>query len=399
MTNLPALPYTRSNLEADLETAARIARIDFPTFNSRQLDEKLQLYGQYLDRTGRPPDVLIVGSSRALRGIDPVALEQALADLGHPNLKVFNFGINGATAQVVDLLLRQFLTPEQLPRMIVWADGARALNGGTLDITYNGIVASAGYREMLAGSSPIPQSMSIATTSTPRRIPSEFNRTLTQSYEMLDRWVSQQLGNLSGIYLERDRLKNLLQQQVATVTPQNRTLAIAELVNSPTTASPNAVPNAAQIQPGEPLVNAQGFLSLPLQFNPASYYQKYARVAGAYDGDYDNFQVTGVQQNALNSLLDYTQEQKIPVVFVNLPLTDEYLDPVRLQHEATFQQSMVSLSLNRSNAFTFRDFSDKWIEEYRYFSDPSHLNRYGAYAMARQLAEDPLIPWVKTKDQ
>jgi hypothetical protein len=28
-----------------------------------------------------------------------------------------------------------------------------------------------------------------------------------------------------------------------------------------------------------------------------------------------------------------------------------------------------------------------------YFSDPSHLNRYGAYTVSNQLAQDPMIPW------
>uniref|UniRef100_A0ACD5GW23 Uncharacterized protein n=1 Tax=Desertifilum tharense IPPAS B-1220 TaxID=1781255 RepID=A0ACD5GW23_9CYAN len=54
--------------------------------------------------------MLIVGSSRALRGIDPVALREALAAQGYADVSVYNFGVNGATAQVVDLIVRRILT-------------------------------------------------------------------------------------------------------------------------------------------------------------------------------------------------------------------------------------------------------------------------------------------------
>ena len=35
--------------------------------------------------------------------------------MGYENADIFNFGINGATAQVVDMVLRQVLEPDQLP--------------------------------------------------------------------------------------------------------------------------------------------------------------------------------------------------------------------------------------------------------------------------------------------
>ena len=86
----------------------------------------------------------MIGSSRALRGVDPAALRQALDISGHEDLSVFNFGVNGATAQVVDLTIRRVLEPHQLPRLIVWADGARAVNSGRTDVTFNAIAASEG---------------------------------------------------------------------------------------------------------------------------------------------------------------------------------------------------------------------------------------------------------------
>jgi hypothetical protein len=127
---------------------------NFPSFNSQRLDQELQLYYQYLQKYGTP-DVMIIGSSRSLQGIDPSALREAMAKQGR-QVKVYNFGINGATAQVINLLLQQVLTPEQLPKVLVWGDGSRAFNSGRRDVTYNGILASAGYQRLLTGDRPIP---------------------------------------------------------------------------------------------------------------------------------------------------------------------------------------------------------------------------------------------------
>jgi hypothetical protein len=395
-STLPALPYTPPNPKADLATAALLTDSPMPTFNSRQLDEKIQLYYQYLDKFGTP-DVLVVGSSRSLRGVDPIALEEALADLGYPSVKVFNFGINGATAQVVDLLVQKILTPEQLPRMILWADGARALNSGSVDITYDGIVASEAYRQLMAGTLPIPKT-ALAPDAPAHPIASRgvINQTLTESYATIDRWFSQQLSNVSGTYSERDRLKNLFQQQVGAFLPQPAP-TMPEGVTPPIEQSTQQSISTPVAKPGEPLVNSDGFLSLSLQFNPATYYQKYAKVAGSYDSDYEQFQIAGKQETSLQSLIQFAQAQKIPVVFVNLPLTDQYLDPVRSEYEQLFKQSMLSLSMSQSQGFTFRDLGDRWLTNHRYFSDPSHLNRYGAYAISKHLAQDPMIPWMKGK--
>ncbi|NJR38171.1 MAG: hypothetical protein HC781_04095 [Leptolyngbyaceae cyanobacterium CSU_1_4] len=394
---MPSLPYTPPNPKADLATAALLTQLPLPTFNSRQIDEKIQLYYQYLEKFGTP-DVLIVGSSRALRGVDPIALREALAALGYANVKVFNFGLNGATAQVVDLLVQKILTPTQLPRMILWADGARALNSGAVDATYDGIVSSAAYRQLMAGTLPIPKTALApdAPDPTPIAPRSSINQTLTESYATIDRTFSQQLSNISGTYSERDRLKHLFQQQFGAFFPQSAPLA-PEGIPDPLQPPPHPSDSAPVAKPSEPLVNSDGFLSLALQFNPATYYQKYAKVAGSYDSDYEQFQIAGKQEAALQSLLQFAQAQKIPVVFINLPLTDQYLDPVRSEYEQQFKQSMLSLSMSQSRGFTFRDLGDRWITEHRYFSDPSHLNRYGAYAISKHLAQDPMIPWIKKK--
>ena len=228
--------------------------------------------------------------------------------------------------------------------------------------------------------------------SAPTKAKNGINISLTSSYEAIDHWFSSQLAQISGTYGKRDRLKHLFQEGVSQIMPtaaiETSPVSSASLANSTST---NSTSTSSISQ--SPIVNPDGFLSLPMQFNPATYYQKYARVTGQYDGDYENFRITGGQETALRSLLQYAQTRSIPVVFVNLPLTEDYLDPVRRQHEQEFKDYMVKLSLSQTG-FTFRDLGEIWTTKYGYFSDPSHLNRYGAYAVSHRLAQDPLLPWV-----
>lgn len=128
---------------------------DYPSFNSQRLDQQIDLYTRYLSVMGTP-DVLIIGSSRSLQGVDPLALHDALIAQGYPSLRTYNFSINGATAQVVDLVIRRLLSPEHLPPLVIWADGLRAFNNHRVDATYNGIVTSLGYQQLLTGDRPIP---------------------------------------------------------------------------------------------------------------------------------------------------------------------------------------------------------------------------------------------------
>lgn len=57
------------------------------SFSSDLLDEQLELYLSYVAAVG-PPDVLIVGSSRALQGVDPKQLKQSL--MSNHNLQSHN---------------------------------------------------------------------------------------------------------------------------------------------------------------------------------------------------------------------------------------------------------------------------------------------------------------------
>jgi hypothetical protein len=336
------------------------------SFNNPLLEQKLAQYQLRCLQHG-VPDILIVGSSRALRGIDPQVLQQNLV-AGNSRPKIYNFGINGATAQVVDLILRQLLTPQQLPKLVIWADGARAFNSGRIDRTYETIVLSDRYRQLAAMSGFTNSNSSLL------QAQSSFRNT----YQAIDTAFDRRLAQVSPAYHHRDQLKTWLRSQVPVVpqiTDGNNSLL--------------PVDSTASIADREP--DFDGFLSLELQFDPTTYHQKYPKVTGDSDGDYTNFQLVGNQERALSQTIDFLANRKISLVFVNMPLSDVYLDKFRRQHETIFQQYMQNLT--SLHQLTFVDMNGLLDRQYDRFSDPSHLNQFGANAVSRYLATVKDIPW------
>ncbi|MBE9028318.1 DUF1574 domain-containing protein [filamentous cyanobacterium LEGE 11480] len=341
-------------------------------FNVPQLNNKLALYEQFVAQSG-VPDILIIGSSRALRGLDPVALQDGLSAQGYSGRKVFNFGVNGATAQMVDLVVRRLIPIEKLPKLVLWADGARAFNSGRVDVTYNAIATSKSYTELAAKTdqSPAidPPLVDLSNTST----------LLATQYERWNQQIHQTLAQGSATYPRRANLVDWLRDDLLTkVLPIPAAMSAEQL---------------AAVASGEDLeaIDVNGFLPLSARFNPTTYYQKFARVTGINDADYTLFRMQGRQTEALKLTAAYMQQQGHSLVFVNLPLSDDYLDGYRRKHEAKFQQFMVQSAA--TFGFTYRNLSETWKMERDYFSDPSHLNRYGAYAVSQHLAKDPLMPW------
>ncbi|WP_144053781.1 hypothetical protein [Baaleninema simplex] len=300
-----------SNTRYALEQAQQSGnRLPYQTFNSPVFDEQFALYRSYVATVGIP-DVLVVGSSRALQGLDPKMLQYELSRQLPQSVKVFNFGVNGATAQVVNTLLREFVTRVEkdgtvaLPKVVVWADGSRAFNSGRNDRTFARLLASPGYRQLQNPQFSVPQT--------------------------------------------------------------SISLSIAD-------------------------IDANGFRVVSDRFDPPVYYQQYPRVSGDYDLDYANFNLGGVQGNALASAIQFLQSRQIPLVLVNLPLTRDYLDATRFRYERIFSQFLQDQVAARSGVWV-RDLSQQWLDRTDYFADPSHLNRTGAAAVARQLAGDRNLPW------
>ena len=367
--------YMKNLVYSQQQAGATRSQASTVSFSSDLLDEQLELYLSYVAAVG-PPDVLIVGSSRALQGVDPKQLKQSLAANGSPGLKVFNFAVNGATAQVVDFQLRRLLKPDHLPQMIVWADGVRAFNSGRDDRTFNSIVDSegsqllaAGVRPTLASDEPnvIPQCYRFpqpCAENTFRRSQASVDRPLRGGQDVHP--TIQFMSSGTGIL---PVAKNARQTKVAI-------RQVSELADA---------------------IDSNGFMSMSGSYNPNTYYRQRAYVSGRYDRDYEDFNLSGQQATAFNSVVAFTKTRKIPLIFVNLPLTDDYLDPTRRSAEQQFRQRMQQLS--RQKGFAFRDFSQRWPNRNEYFLDPSHLNRFGAIAVSRILAADSSIVWPRPKSR
>ena len=360
--------YSQNLAVARQKAASLTTQLPFASFNNQIFDEQLRLYLSYIAAFG-PPDVLIVGSSRALVGVDPQVLQQALANQGTRGLRVFNLGINGGTAQTVDLQLRQILTRDKLPRLILWADGLRAFNSGRPDRTYNSLIASAGYKRLQAGTRPaLPQSA-------PQTIDS--------------------CEDIQGAMLSQSQTKTILASATSTteLPPLEASSETTSNLAQPlllTQATGTSVPQRLTTDYSSAAIDANGFLPINSRFDPNVYYQKTPRVSGRFDSDYQPFSLSGTQVVAFNAVKTLARQQKVGLVLVNLPLTDEYLDSVRQSREQQFQQYMQG---QVGNGFVFVNLVRQWPTQYQYFTDPSHLNRNGAAAVANLLAANRQIPW------
>ena len=390
--------YMRNLTYSQQQAGATRSQASTVSFSSDLLNEQLELYLSYVAAVG-PPDVLIVGSSRALQGVDPKQLKQSLVQRGNPSLKVFNFSVNGATAQVVDFQLRRLLKPDHLPQMIVWADGVRGFNSGRDDRTFNSIVDSEGSKLLAAGVRPklpsdepkvIPQCYRF-----PQRCPNNTFRTGLTSVER-PLWGGQDarptikfLSSGTGILPVAENAARYELKPIAedAAIPQAQLIPVSR----PTTVAIRQVSQLADS------IDSNGFMPISDRYNPNTYYRERAYVSGQYDRDYKDFNLGGKQATAFNSVVAFTKARKIPLIFVNLPLTDDYLDGTRLWAEQQFRQRMQQLS--QQKGFAFRDLSQRWPGRNDYFFDPSHLNHFGAMAVSRLLATDSSIVWPRPKSR
>jgi hypothetical protein len=281
-------------------------------------------------------DVVIVGSSRALRGLNPSLLQQTLAGQGQPKLRIYNFGINGATAQVVETLVRHWIIPVQRPRLLLWLDGARAFNSSRPDQTFRAIVNSSVYRQWTQPAAT------------------------RQSAPPVPTWLA-----WSVAYPHRQVLWQTLsapfRAQVST-----------------------AVTDAGPLQP-------DGFVPVNRNWAQLKADPTIPVVSGDHDRDYADFRISGEQSQALERLLQFSQQHQVALIFVNPPLTRAYLDTPRLQAEAQFRTLLQTQE--QAGRLRFLDYGQTWGDRPDYFSDPSHLNQTGATAFTQVLAQDARIAW------
>jgi len=336
-------------------------------FNIARFNEKLALLDWKTTTRKRAPEILIVGSSRALRGVEPSTLEKALFNRGYKNLSVFNLGLDGATAKVVNLQITEILSHPQLPRMIIWADGLRAFNSSRSDITYDEITASSGYKQLQKTLKD-----------------KEVNPDLPVINKDVNSTVSSPINQvLSSIFSTATKRQDVRNSVVKSFDHNTHLLSNSEAIIAATS------PNTAAA------IDKQGFVAFDVTFDPKTYFLQHPQVPGDYDLDYRNFDITGSQFEAFNNIVDFCRRNNIQLLLVNMPLHSTYLDPIRTRYEATFNDRMQELS--QREGFTYLDMSQSIPNQSELFSDPSHLNKQGAIAIAQMLAQNPKIPWQALK--
>ncbi len=336
-------------------------------FNIALFNEKLALLDWQITNKQRSPEVLIVGSSRALRGIDPSILEKTLISKGYKDINVFNLGIDGATAKVVNLQITQILSRPQLPRLIIWADGLRAFNSGRTDLTYDEIAASTGYKQLqetLKNNGSNPELTSTNNTSDAKAL-----NPVTQAINTLFATSTKRPEIRASVVKSFDRNTHML---------SNSEALLASTMPSTATA-----------------LDSKGFVAFDVTFEPNIYFQKFPQVPGDYDLDYRNFEPSGAQFDAFANVVDFCRRNNIELLVVNMPLHATYLDGIRTRYEATFNRRMEELALREG--FTYLDISQAIQNKAELFSDPSHLNKQGAIAVAKMLAQNPKIRWQSLK--
>ncbi|EDX87213.1 hypothetical protein S7335_4920 [Synechococcus sp. PCC 7335] len=306
----------------------------FPSLGSTVFDAQLAGYRSYLETIGTP-DILIVGSSRSLQGIDPTELRYQLSLQGADDVKVYNFSVNGATAQVVNFVVSELL-PGALPKMIVWGDGSRAFNDGRRDRTWESLIASPGYQAVQSGEKPTIANESEA---------------LTSDLE-------------PGQALDLETMKTEPESDGQGLTDSKIRTGIST---------------------GE--IDRFGFSAVSDRFNPVVYYQEFTNIQGQYDEAYSPFVLEGSQADALGQLATFLEQRGSHLFFVNLPLSDSYLDAYRLNYETQFQDFLVV----QSDRYRFQviDLLTQWLSQPELFADPSHINRYGAAVIGQELARNP----------
>ncbi len=335
--------YATSKSAISSQKPQATTKISTYQYNNQHLNQKLALLEWHMSKSGTPPQVMVVGSSRALRGIEPNTLEKSLQSNGYKGVEVFNMGINGATAKVVDLQFTQILSLPQLPKMIIWADGVRAFNNNREDSTYREIMLSPSH--------------------------------LFKSGETKKLPTSPQVLDLLQAYPNREQIRVALTQDYNQLT---KSLSNSEELI------------AASVPSRSMDMDTKGFVGVDVDFEPKSYFKIHPYVPGTDDLDYRDFSLEGEQMAALERLVRFCAEHHIRLVLINMPLHSSYLDKARLQFDQKFSDRMRDLALAKK--LIYLDLSQLWSQNPEYFSDPSHLNRQGAIAISEYLIKSE-IPW------
>ena len=144
------------------------------------------------------------------------------------------------------------------------------------------------------------------------------------------------------------------------------------------------LPDWPQSQASKQFLQAMGFQSIEQRLESSQTGQPLLR--GDQDSDYRNFSLQGEQNRALHRLVQFGQQQDMAIAFVQLPLSQRYLDIERQSREQSFRTYLdVAAQMTPLNLVELPGDELFWNDSL--FAKPNRLNRYGAAALSWQIGQ------------
>ncbi len=171
--------------------------------------------------------------------------------------------------------------------------------------------------------------------------------------------------------------------------PASHSATIQARLNQTSVASPAApglmLPDWPQNPASKRFLQAMGFQSVDQRLE-ASQPGQPIPLRGDQDRDYRNFSLQGSQNRALHRLLQFGQKEGLAIAFVQLPLSQQYLDIERHRREQSFR-TYLDVAAQVTPLSLVELPGEKLVWNDALFAQPHRLNRYGAAALSWQIGQ------------
>ncbi|HMA37108.1 MAG TPA: hypothetical protein VKY74_21815 [Chloroflexia bacterium] len=280
------------------------------------------------------PDVLLLGSSRVQAGLSPsLLMNRVQATLGR-RPQILNLGLAGGTPQANYWLLKNAITADKQPALIIY---------GTSEYEFNP------YSPLL----PDNYADELATLA-------DYGQAFPDPLARIDAQLAYLLGRPWHLVRYRGTLHDTLGDLVA---PDD---------------------------PAAPVDDAYGFLPLNHQMTAIDVRQMRATYLGPR-GYLRDYTVQGYQATRFEQLLALAQARGIRVAVINMPITtvhEHFLAPADYAAYRTYLQTTTA-----RYGVPFVDYNNHALwQEPGDFADTHHLNRVGAKKLSQLVSTDVLLP-------
>ncbi|MCI0457298.1 MAG: hypothetical protein L0Z62_10000 [Gemmataceae bacterium] len=297
-----------------------------------------------LDHLPRPPEIVILGSSRMQGGVSTAVLGPLLREFD-PEPRAFNAGVGAGDALVADWLLARMLREGRCPRLVVMEVSPETV------ASYNRWLEQHVIRHL-----------------TWTDLCALFPEVRRSTHPM--RLLS---SRLMPLYMHRHHLRRYLAES-----------ALAALTGS---SEPQESDDADEsgADPADDAVALRTGVGEALHTAGLDEFERWLR----------NYRVGGGATEALERLLGRCREQGIAVVLVAPPMSVAHRRLYTPEIDGAFRGYVEALA--RAHGFRFHDFRD-WLPDHL-FRDHHHTNVRGSAIFTRLLAREALIPAWRERTQ